>query len=79
MKQLLGVVVVFGCWLSTVAAEEVTPKKLVSGLQGAKAVAKVEAFIPAKERPFSDLSVQVKNRQKLICAWWQPVPNKLTA
>jgi len=47
--------------------------------EGAKAVSKVEAFIPAKERPFSDLSVQVKNRQKLICAWWQPVPNKLTA
>ena len=47
--------------------------------EGAKAVAKVEAFIPAKERPFSDLSVQVKNRQKLICAWWQPVSNKLTA
>jgi hypothetical protein len=47
--------------------------------EGAKAVAKVEAFIPAKERPFSDLSVQVKNRQKLICDWWQPVPNKLTA
>jgi hypothetical protein len=47
--------------------------------EGAKAVAKIEANIPAKERPFSDLSVQVKNRQKLICDWWQAVPNKLTA
>jgi hypothetical protein len=47
--------------------------------EGAKAVARIEAVIPAKERPFSDLSVQVKNRQKLICDWWQAVPNKLTA
>jgi hypothetical protein len=47
--------------------------------EGAKAVAKIEAVIPARERPFSDLSVQVKNRQKLICDWWQAVPNKLTA
>jgi len=46
---------------------------------GAKAVAKIEAVIPAKERPFADLSVQVKSRQKLICDWWQAVPNKLTA
>jgi hypothetical protein len=47
--------------------------------EGAKAVAKIEAVIPAKERPFSDLSMQVKSRQKLICDWWQAVPNKLTA
>jgi hypothetical protein len=46
---------------------------------GAKAVAKIEAVIPAKERPFADLSVQVKSRQKLICDWWPAVPNKLTA
>jgi hypothetical protein len=47
--------------------------------EGAKAVAKVEAVIPAKDRPFADLSVQVRSRQKLICDWWQAVPNKLTA
>ena len=47
--------------------------------EGAKAVARIEAVIPAKERPFADLSVQVKSRQKLICDWWQRVPNKLTA
>jgi hypothetical protein len=47
--------------------------------EGAKAVAKIEAVIPAKERPFSDLSVQVQGRQKLIRDWWQAVPNKLTA
>src|SRR3984957_16461709 len=47
--------------------------------EGAKAVAKIEAVIPAKERPFSDLSVQVQGRQKLIRDWWQAVPSKLTA
>jgi hypothetical protein len=48
-------------------------------LEGAKAVAKIEAVIPAKERPFADLSVQFKSRQKLIRDWWQVAPNKLTA
>jgi len=38
MKQLLGVVVVLGCWLSTAAAQEATPTKLVSGLKDPKAV-----------------------------------------
>jgi hypothetical protein len=47
--------------------------------EGAKAVARIEVVIPAKERPFADLSVQLKSRQKLICDWWQAVPNKLTA
>ena len=47
--------------------------------EGAKAVAKIEAVIPAKKRPFADLSVQLKSRQKLICDWWQAVPNKLAA
>ena len=47
--------------------------------EGANAVARIEAVIPAQERPFSDLSVQVRNRQKLICDWWQAVPDKLTA
>jgi hypothetical protein len=48
-------------------------------LEGAKAVAKMESVIPAKQRPFADLSVQLKNRQKLICDWWQVVPDRLTA
>ena len=47
--------------------------------EGARAVAKIEAIIPAKERPFADFSAQAKGRQKLICDWWQEVPNKLTA
>jgi hypothetical protein len=47
--------------------------------EGAKAVAKIEAAIPAKQRPFSNLSVQIKGRQKLICDWWRAVPNKFTA
>ena len=51
----------------------------VDAWDGAKAVAKIEAVIPAKKRPFADLSVQVKSRQKLICDWWQAMPNKLTA
>jgi hypothetical protein len=48
-------------------------------LEGAKAVGKIESVIPAKERPFADLSAQLKSRQKLICDWWQAVPDRLTA
>ena len=47
--------------------------------EGAKAVSRIEAAIPATDRPFADLSDQFKNRQKLICDWWQAVPNRLTA
>jgi hypothetical protein len=47
--------------------------------EGAKAVAKIEATTPTKERPFADLSAQVKGRQKLICDWWQAAPTKRTA
>jgi hypothetical protein len=47
--------------------------------EGAKAVNKIESAIPAKERPFADLSVQFKSRQKLIRDWWQAVPNSRTA
>jgi hypothetical protein len=46
--------------------------------EGAKAVGKIESVIPAKHRPFADLSVQFKNRQKLICDWWQ-APDRLIA
>jgi hypothetical protein len=46
---------------------------------GAIAVGKIESAIPAKDRPFGDLSAQLKKRQKLIRDWWQPVPDRLTA
>jgi hypothetical protein len=47
--------------------------------EGAKAVSKIEGAIPAKDRPFADLVVQFKSRQKLITDWWQAIPNSLTA
>jgi hypothetical protein len=47
--------------------------------EGAKAVGKVESVIPTKHRPFADLSVQFKSRQKLICDWWRGAPDRLTA
>ena len=46
--------------------------------EGAKAVGKMESVIPTKDRPFADLSVQFKSRQKLICDWWQ-TPDRLIA
>lgn len=47
--------------------------------EGASAVGKIEGVIPAKERPFGDLAVQFKGRQKLIGDWWQAAPGRLTA
>ena len=47
--------------------------------EGAIAVGKIEGAIPAKSRPFADLSVQLMNRQKLVRDWWQAVPDRLTA
>jgi hypothetical protein len=47
--------------------------------EGAKAVSRIEAAIPTKERPFADLAVQLQSREKLISDWWQPVPKSLTA
>jgi len=47
--------------------------------EGAKAIGKIESVIPAKDRPFGDLSVQLKSRQKLICDWWKPPLGRLTA
>jgi hypothetical protein len=46
--------------------------------EGAIAVSKIESAIPAKERPFADLTVQVKQRQQMIGEWWQ-APGRLTA
>jgi hypothetical protein len=48
-------------------------------LEGAKAVSKIESAIPAKERPFADISLQLKSRQKLICDWWQAAPKSRIA
>ena len=39
MKQLLGAIVVIGCWLSSVAAADPLPKPLVMGLKNPTAVA----------------------------------------
>ena len=47
--------------------------------EGAAAVGKIEGVIPAKDRPFGDLSVQFKSRQKLIGDWWQAAPGRLSA
>jgi hypothetical protein len=46
--------------------------------EGAKAVGKIEGAIPAKDRPFADLSVQFKSRQKLICDRWKAPLDRLT-
>jgi hypothetical protein len=46
---------------------------------GAKAVGKIENVIPVKDRPFTDLSAQIKSRQKLICDWWRAPSDRLTA
>jgi hypothetical protein len=47
--------------------------------EGAIAIGRIESAIPAAERPFDDLSVQLKGRQKLISDWWQTAPKRLTA
>jgi hypothetical protein len=47
--------------------------------EGALAVGKIEGVIPAKDRPVADLTVQFKNRQKLIGDWWEAMPNRLRA
>jgi hypothetical protein len=47
--------------------------------EGARAVGKIEAIIPAKDRPIADLRVQYKKRQKLISDWWEATPGRLSA
>jgi hypothetical protein len=47
--------------------------------EGAMAVGRIETAIPAKVRPFADLSVQLTSRQKLTHDWWKAVPDRLTA
>jgi hypothetical protein len=51
----------------------------VDAREGALAVAKVEAAIPAKARPLADLSVLLKRRQKLVSDWWQAGPARSKA
>ena len=46
--------------------------------EGAKAVCRIESAVPAKHQPFADPSIQFKNRQMLICDWWQTAPDRLT-
>ena len=48
-------------------------------LEGARAVSKIECAVPVKERPFADLTIQLKRRQELIFDWWQSAPNQLSA
>lgn len=47
--------------------------------EGARAIGKLESAIPVKDRPIADLTVQFKNRQKLITDWWQVAPDRLSA
>jgi hypothetical protein len=47
--------------------------------EGARAIGKIEAVIPARARPVADLSVNYRSRQKLICDWWKPTPGRLSA
>lgn len=47
--------------------------------EGSRAVARIEAAIPAKARPVADVSVNYKSRLKLICEWWQAPADRLSA
>jgi hypothetical protein len=47
--------------------------------EGAIAVSKIEAAIPAKDRPFADLSVQFTRRNALISDWWQVTQHRSLA
>src|SRR3984885_11400584 len=47
--------------------------------EAAKAVSRIECAIPSKMRPFADPSIQLKNRQQLICDWWPSASDRLTA
>jgi hypothetical protein len=47
--------------------------------EGALAISRIEAAIPAKDRPFGDVLIQVKRRQSLIGDWWQVTPSRSIA
>jgi len=43
------------------------------------AVGKIESVLPAEGTAVAELRSSFKKRQKLICDWWQAVPDRLTA
>jgi hypothetical protein len=43
---------------------------------GSRAIGRIEAAIPASNRPFGDLPAQLKRRQKLIVGWWDAAPKR---
>ena len=47
--------------------------------EAARAVGRLEASVPSKDRPITDLTVQFKSRQQLIGEWWHATPDRLTA
>jgi hypothetical protein len=47
--------------------------------EGALAISRIESAVPAKDRPFADLVVQLRDRQKMISDWWQATPGRLIA
>lgn len=47
--------------------------------EGAIAVSRIEAAVPAKDRPFEDILIQVNRRQSLIDDWWQAAPSRSIA
>jgi hypothetical protein len=47
--------------------------------EAAIAVSRIEAAIPAKDRPFANLLIQVERRQLLISDWWQEAPSRSIA
>jgi hypothetical protein len=47
--------------------------------EGALAISRIESAVPAKDRPFADLVVQLRDRQKMISDWWQATPGRLLA
>jgi hypothetical protein len=47
--------------------------------EGALAVSRIESAVPAKDRPFADLAVQLGDRLKMIGDWWHATPGRLIA
>jgi hypothetical protein len=45
--------------------------------EGSKAIGRLEAAIPAAQRPFDDLASQFDSRGKLIRDWWNLTPKRL--
>ena len=47
--------------------------------EGARAIGRIEAVIPARARPVADLSITYKARQNLIRDWWNTTQDRLSA